>query len=431
MRAARAYVQGQRPGLPRGLAGATRLSGSLAEDLEKQEKWLAAEARARGYKDIDTLVDQDYPLFEKLAKLWREKNPASDGVLLSRGRLALVSPGSEIEAAIREAGAALQQAIDAGRANNPMSLGRPPHALAMLHANPLPLVLDANVQTKVFFGKHQAEMAGVTGEMLVRAIYRPAMVVEDLSDPGTYQLVTNILTKDGPVVVSVKADGRWSGGRASVVQSAYPRNDGRVADWLNGKDAKRNVLYVDEAQIAEAVTGRLDPRNANPTFKGWDLVSAKETINTVELNARAATASISNKPIIAPFGAPINAHYRGLSSVAVKLQQRLSGNGMPKVKTRVNLMPWIDKHYQGDAADKPMFSRAPVAKTAIERAEAIIQDQAAGAAPLDAAARALTRITGVERLTGAVYNKAAQLLGRCAACASSRAPCLIAACLRR
>lgn len=85
VRAARAYVQGQRPGLPRGLGSTTRLSGSLAEDLEKQEQWLAKEARARGYKDIDTLVDQDYPLFEKLAKLWREKNPADDGVLLSRG----------------------------------------------------------------------------------------------------------------------------------------------------------------------------------------------------------------------------------------------------------------------------------------------------------------------------------------------------------
>ncbi|HEY9208653.1 MAG TPA: hypothetical protein VIP31_06380 [Acidovorax sp.] len=95
VRAARAYVQGQRPGLPRGLGSTTRLSGSLAEDLEKQEQWLAKEARARGYKDIDTLVDQDYPLFEKLAKLWREKNPADEGVLLSRG----AAPKTAIERA--------------------------------------------------------------------------------------------------------------------------------------------------------------------------------------------------------------------------------------------------------------------------------------------------------------------------------------------
>ncbi|TMU77320.1 nucleotidyltransferase family protein [Hydrogenophaga intermedia] len=81
VRGAREFVAGKRPG-ERTIAAATRLSSTLAEDIERQEKWLTTEARARGYKDVDDLVDQNYPLFERLAELWRERNPAD--TLLSR-----------------------------------------------------------------------------------------------------------------------------------------------------------------------------------------------------------------------------------------------------------------------------------------------------------------------------------------------------------
>lgn len=79
--AARDYVAGKVPA--RAAVGmGTRLSGTLAEDIERQEKWLQREAQARGFKDIEDLLARDYPLFEKLAELWRKKNPAE--VLLSR-----------------------------------------------------------------------------------------------------------------------------------------------------------------------------------------------------------------------------------------------------------------------------------------------------------------------------------------------------------
>lgn len=84
--AARVYMTGKRG--KRGKVRAdTMLSGTLAEDWAKQEKWLASEAKSRGYTDIDQLAEQNYPLFEKLAALWREKNPADEGVLLSRAPL--------------------------------------------------------------------------------------------------------------------------------------------------------------------------------------------------------------------------------------------------------------------------------------------------------------------------------------------------------
>jgi N12 class adenine-specific DNA methylase len=85
VRAARGYVAGKRQATPLGKITATMLSDgaqTLAADLEKQEKWLTAEARARGFKDIEDLLEKDYPTFEKLATLWREKNPAD--ALLSR-----------------------------------------------------------------------------------------------------------------------------------------------------------------------------------------------------------------------------------------------------------------------------------------------------------------------------------------------------------
>jgi len=73
---AREFVRNGPPG--GNLAGATALSQlrRLADDLPAQERWLNTEARARGFKDIEDLLARDYPLFEKLAALWRKKHPA-------------------------------------------------------------------------------------------------------------------------------------------------------------------------------------------------------------------------------------------------------------------------------------------------------------------------------------------------------------------
>lgn len=57
----------------------------LADDLAAQEKWLDGEAKARGFKNIDDLAEKAYPVFEKLAALWRKKHP-TDHALLSRAK---------------------------------------------------------------------------------------------------------------------------------------------------------------------------------------------------------------------------------------------------------------------------------------------------------------------------------------------------------
>jgi hypothetical protein len=78
VRAARAFVGRRRAGSAslQPATAAALSDGKLADDLAEQEKWLNAEARARGFKDIDDLAENAYPVFEKLAEKWREKHPA-------------------------------------------------------------------------------------------------------------------------------------------------------------------------------------------------------------------------------------------------------------------------------------------------------------------------------------------------------------------
>lgn len=64
----------------------------------------------------------------------------------------------------------------------------------------------------------------------------------------------------------------------------------------------------------------------------------------------------------------------------------------------------------GDPGADTRLSRGK--KTPAERAEAIIQQPAGSRAPLDAIARTVTRVTGIERLAGAIYDRAAYLLDR-------------------
>ncbi|MBN8464150.1 MAG: hypothetical protein J0M01_15275 [Dechloromonas sp.] len=420
VRAAREWV---RSGKGSPLMAGTRLAdGLLSEDVTKQEKWLTAEAKARGYRSIDDLAERNYPLFEKLAALWRKKNPAD--ALLSRAlSLPLVSPRSQLEAWIGGAISNLNESIKGDKASLPMvALGRAPHVFGAIgskemdSAKGLFMLIDATVQNKAFFGKHAEDMRGVTPAMLVRALYRPAMVVADRAQRGNCTLVTNILTEKGPVVINVDVTGQFRNAPAMIVNSAYPRENGVVADWLNGKHKDRDVLYVDADQMKEAVTGKLNPESTNPTFAGWDLVSGSAGINTVEHNARAATPVTSDKPIIAKFGAPANNNYRGLATIVAKLEQRLSGRGMPKVKTREDLLRWIENHHRGEAAERPRFSRATAAQaqqsTAAERADAIIAKSSATWRPVDAVMRGITTATRLDKATGFLYDKAGSLLDR-------------------
>jgi N12 class adenine-specific DNA methylase len=81
--AAREWVRTGRGGSS-GMAalGGTQLAKQkLADDLAAQEKWLAREAKMRGYQSIDELAEKNYKVFENLAELWRKKNPVEEALL--------------------------------------------------------------------------------------------------------------------------------------------------------------------------------------------------------------------------------------------------------------------------------------------------------------------------------------------------------------
>lgn len=376
------------------------------------------------------MIERDYEGFDGLAAMWRARMPAP---VMSRGgvlQFPLVTGRTELDAQIARATADLTAALARGD-SGPVAIGRTPHVLSALagsiagaHPNPVSFMIDGTVMSKVFRGKHAVEMAGVTPQMLVRAMYRPAAVVADRSQAGSVTLVANILTAHGPVVVSVNTRADWRGTPAAMVVSAYPRGNGNVADWVRGAPG-RDVLYVDEQQIGEAVTGNLNPENADATRKGWRLVSYKGEINGLGPDAGGPTSPISDTAIVSNWAAPVNSNYRGLATVKDALRKRLTGKGgFPKTKTYPDLLRWIDKHWKGDQEDRPRFSvatAAPVATTPAERAESIIQTAAGTPKPIDAVARTLTRITGLERLTAATYGMGARLLLRLVAGGSQAA----------
>ncbi len=147
-------------------------------------------------------------------------------------------------------------------------------------------------------------------------------------------------------MVTVRTDGEIGGQQAAVITSVHPRGSGAISEWINkGKDREntlRTLVYADKFQASEIVTGRLNPENANPAFMGRDFVSSLGEINTSDATTKLATSPISDKPTIVKQGSPVNSHYRGFATVATKLQQHLTGKGLPKVKTRDDLTRWID-----------------------------------------------------------------------------------------
>lgn len=91
VREARAFVTGRRRarGLP-----------TLQADAEAQGKWLEEQAKARGFKSADDMIERDYPAFDGLAAMWRAQNPAP---VLSTSSATLPAPGARTTAERAEA----------------------------------------------------------------------------------------------------------------------------------------------------------------------------------------------------------------------------------------------------------------------------------------------------------------------------------------
>lgn len=359
VKAARDYVAGKRAGRRLGTPGNIRLSGNrLADDIRKQERWLMAEARARGFKDIEDLLARNYPLFEKLAAKWLEKNPAD--TLLSRARDAYAEAVQKWQDAMARA----------PQANNPLA------PAGQYFVMPMPTVYAAMglKQTKLSLPvrylqgireKHADIPVGLFRD-LPRLLSDPVVVIPHVD--GGYRAMVDARTDKGePIVVGIGDDGR--------VQTVTPIHNEKGE---SGTDKFASMLEKELAKPGAKVYAR----NKEALTKAR--ASRGVAMETLNPNRATPTAAVP----------AISALHRSPRDHAILIYR----DGVIKRK--------------GDFGPGIRLSRATPAMTAAERADEIISRKAGSRAPLDALSRTLTRVTGIDRLTGAIYRRAGYLLDR-------------------
>lgn len=131
VRTARDYVAGKVDGNPREARGLTRLYDQIGKDLAVQEKWLAREAQARGYKSVDDLLERNYSLFERLGALWKLTH--ADAVpVFSRGPDAQLSRRADRPVTLPTAIIGAQLGLANEHADYPAAKGGDPEAAMRL-----------------------------------------------------------------------------------------------------------------------------------------------------------------------------------------------------------------------------------------------------------------------------------------------------------
>lgn len=346
VRAARAYAAGNTRVRGSVMDTTTALSDgmkSLAEDAAKQEKWLNSEAQARGYADIDALAEQNYPLFEKLAVLWRQRNPAE--TLLSRR--------PETKAAYEKR---IDELFSGSKANTVGAkvLDRT-ELLGLLGYADRPVFLQ---ESKVLQNRtNHPEMSASIWKKIPGWIDNPSAVFDSATMPGRLVMIAPELV-DGNIVMMViepdaKVDRRLN---VHLMVNAYSKDQGKppIAAWARDGLTR----YVNQKEFP-AVLSR----------SGLQLPST----------------AFQNRP------------------------------GTGKILTEKNLAGYIKANPETDMSQPgngSLLSRAPAKVDPEQRAETIIQTKAASRAPVDMMARMLTKVTGTEKILGAVYSRAATLLDR-------------------
>lgn len=236
VRNARAYAAGKkhavRKAKPSTNLSETKLS-TLADDLAEQEQWLMTEARARGYKDIEDLLEKDYPVFEKLALLWREKHPADGGVLLSRTPSTKMAYESKIDKLFAggKAGLAGVKVLDRTEL-----LGLLGHADKAVYL----------AEGKVIAGlKNHPNMTAATWKSVPEWLDKPAAVFESDTVPGRLVFVAPDAVAGAPVLLIVEPNG--SNRDAHLMVNAYDAQGGNTpfSRWV--RDGK--LLYVDKSKF--------------------------------------------------------------------------------------------------------------------------------------------------------------------------------------
>jgi N12 class adenine-specific DNA methylase len=179
---------------------------NLSEDMAAQEKWLTREAKARGYKDIDDLAEKAYPVFEKLAKKWRDEHQAD--VMLSRGNKTAAQRADEI-------------------LSKPVTTWRPLDAIAKAGVK----VVGFDRATRALYHKAGGLLDALTPEVV------KAGMIADYGLPGA--VLDQRAMMQGRMNVQMRKTGKLIDKLATLT-----RAESRVAyEWMNNDDPQAAAYF--------------------------------------------------------------------------------------------------------------------------------------------------------------------------------------------
>lgn len=477
VRGAREYIAGKRPRRRGVVVGDTRLSTTLAEDIERQEKWLQTEARTRGYKDVEDMLAKNYPLFEKLAAKWREKNPADGGVMLSRGtngampsfdnasgnfnpdldKYWIKQGQKEINGegmSDAEYNTAVAEYANSWRIDELLEKmgwrrrGSSNVSASTYYQKDIELdepnadgedTLTYEVRVSDHDDRHPADYT-IQKRFQVNfrsgtARWADVDVTPDMSTQDAIAALEDLVLNDQSAPVS---------GGAMLSRTADQTQTPAFKKWFAGSkvvDPKGQPLVVYHGTKADFDAFDNSKTGANDRGlwgRGHYFSASVDNANSYALRqgdgARVMPVYVSIKnPLILKTGGdlvtrlPDGTNSRelvGENLDGAKIKQlALDGGHDGVIQIRPNgqigdLVAYRPEQIKSATGNNGEFDgtkqdiRLSTRKTATERANDILAQKAGSRAPLDTLAKGLTRITGIERMTGAIYDRAAYLLDR-------------------
>ena len=389
VREARAYVAGRRR---------VRAFKSMEADNAAQAAWLTEQAKARGFKSVDDLIESDYGAFDGLAAMSRAQNPAavlsralnpdapafdaSSGTVISDYRNdAPLKAHADYRAA--KAGGAQAAANVVRDLVKPASVAAArekfgadvvyvaPHAEEAAGRNKLPTMLAAFYATRAGGSVDsqivQTNRAFHTGADAMGRLISRSEFAGDVVAGQRYVLVDDVTTMGG-TLADLAAFIRARGGvvSGSVVLVNATRGGRMVAD--------AKIVRTLEARHGDTIREQFGFGPASLTAEEAQYLVGFRTAD--ELRNRVAAAR--------------QARFDRLGAKGVRQDTGQDG-GLSRL-SRATTAP------------------GPTLRTAADRAEDILQTAAGTPKPLDAFARTLTRITGIERLTAATHGLGARLI---------------------
>lgn len=378
----------------------TRLAEqTLADDLSEQEKWLAREAKMRGYKNIEELAEKDYPAFENLAALWRKKHPVEDA-LLSR---AITSRTTGFDKASGTVVADFQndQPLKANADYKAAKAGDVEAAARLVQVLVKPASIEAAKATfgddVVYLPVHAEEASGKNQIPNMLALHYAAQTGATVDDDviqtnHAYHTGANAMER---MMARAEFSGKIELGKRYVLIDDVTTMGSTLAELASYIRNQGGKVVGSVVLVNASRSGTMSP--VSKTVKELEARHGNEIRKLFGIEPAALTASEAQYLL----GFRTTDELR--NRVVKAKQERVS-----RLRAKGILSEGQDS--QGDVIH---LSRAvSPAPTPEQRAETIIQTKAGTPRPFDALTKGATQAAQLDKLTMAAYNKAGFLLDR-------------------